>query len=483
MKISKLTELIKGISLNEFKKFGEFLKSPIHNKSQKVLLLYGLIEKHFENFQSRIIYRKSISEYVYPGEVFNDQNIRTLISNFTKLLEKFLVYQEIDNDTNGQKLILIETLKKRGAVKNFEARARELFDSLRKEFNRNLDYYHREMNLRDIWIDFEGENLEVNLDNQYFELSDTADLMFIVSKLKIINSLLSRKYHTFGVKEATRGDIKSKFWGIEEVLSYIESNLAHIQKDHPIAYSEYLILMMMQNPRRTSYFYNLKKYVLRNIGNYSMRELEEVYYSLTNYCVNKVNIGERNFLKDLYNIYKEFEASHFYHNIKHIQYPDFLSIIMNSLHFKDILWTEYFYKNYKIKITPDFKKDTVSLSNALILFHRKKYDESVELLNRVGYKNSYFYLNSKETLVKIYYELGELNSLESVVDAMRHYLKRHRAVLLIQYERYMNFLNLVTHLTKMSKNGREAGMLKKELKKFPNAIGADWLTEKIKELK
>jgi hypothetical protein len=483
MKIYKLTELIKGIPLNEFKKFGEFLRSPLHNKSEKVLLLYELINKHFENFQTKVIYRKSIAEYVYPGEPYNDQNIRTLLSNFSKLLEKFLIYEELENDALQQRLMLIKTLKERETLKNFEMKTKELLCTMGEEFNRDPEYYHKEFSLKELWVNYEGKNLEINLDNKYYELSDTTDLLFIVSKLRIINALLSRKYHTFGVKDAPGADIKLKFWGIDKALKYIEDNLDKIQKEHPIVYSEYLILVMMTNPEKTSYFYDLKKYVLKNTGKYNMNELGEVYYSLTNYCVNKVNIGERNFLKDLYDFYKEFEASHFYYNIKHIQYPDFLSIILNALYFKDILWAEYFYKNYKIKITPEFKKDTVNLAGGLISFHHKKYNEAIEILNKVGYRNSYFYLNSKVTLVKIYYELGEMNSLMSVVDAMRHYLKRHREVLMIQYERYLNFLNLITHLTKMSKNGKDAGALKKELKKFPNAIGADWLSEKVKEFK
>lgn len=474
MKIYKLSELIKSLSMHEFKEFGDFLRSPLHNKSRKILIFYELINKNFENFRSKVIYRKAISEYVYPGEKYNDQNIRTLISNFIKLLEKFLMYKQLEKDVSQQKLLLTKIFKERDALKNFEITAKELFDDMDREFNRNQDYYYRFINLKNTWINYSGENLEVNLDNLYYELSDAVDLLFIVSKFKTINSLLSRKYHTFG-------NIKLKFWGIDESKNYIKDNLTQIEKEHPIVYSEYLTLMMMLNPEKTKYFYDLKRHVLKNAGNYSMEELEEVYYSLTNYCINKVSAGDRNFLKNLYKIYKEFELSKLYRNMKYIQYTDFLSIIINTLYFDDIMWAEYFYKNYRNKISSEFKKDTENLASGFILFHHKKYNESIELLNQVSYKNSYFYLNAKEALMKIYYELGELNSLESVMDAMRHYLKRHREVLLIQYERYMSFLNLVTHLTKINSK-LKAELLIKELKKSPNAIGADWLEKKIREL-
>jgi hypothetical protein len=60
--------------------------------------------------------------------------------------------------------------------------------------------------------------------------------------------------------------------------------------------------------------------------------------------------------------------------------------------------------------------------------------------------------------------------------------KRHRDVLLIQYDRYMNFLNLITQLCRISSNEKGLSALKKDLKKYPNAIGVDWVRKKIREL-
>jgi len=475
MKVYKLTELIQAMSENEFKKFGDFVRSPAHNRSAAVVRLYELIEKNFENFQSRILFKKVIAEHIYPNERYSDQNIRTLFSNFTRLLEKFLAFQEMEKDETLQSLLLVRSLQGREASKNLEATARELNDILEGEFNCNEDHYHKLQELRKIMVAYKGENLELNIDADYYKLAEEADMLFVISKLKTINSLLSRKYHTFG-------NIKLRFWCLDEILNLIKDNLSRVRREHPIIYSEYLIFMMMLYPKRKSYFQDLKKYVLVHIGEYKMDELEEVYYSLTNYCFNKVNVGERSFLKDLYSIYRKFETNKFYHNLKRIQYPDFISIILNSLHFNDVEWADNFFFKYKHKITPEFKKDTSNLSSAMIHFCRKKYDEAIRLASDVHYRNSYFYLNAKEILVKIYYELGELNALESVMDAMRHYLRRHRDVLLIQYDRYMKFLNLVTQLTKISSDGRDARRIKKDLERYPNAIGVDWLKEKVREL-
>ena len=103
MKESKLTEIIRGISQSEYRRFGEFLNSPYHNKSRNILQLYELINERFDNFDSNTISIKKIAGYIYGGGKKSDQNARTLISNFTKLLEKFFVYTEFDKNPLQQR--------------------------------------------------------------------------------------------------------------------------------------------------------------------------------------------------------------------------------------------------------------------------------------------------------------------------------------------------------------------------------------------
>ena len=91
MRESKLTEMVKGISPAEFKKFGEFLNSPYHNKSRKIIQLYELINFSYDEFDANIITNEKIAKAIFSGEGDKDQNVRTLISTFTSLLEEFLI--------------------------------------------------------------------------------------------------------------------------------------------------------------------------------------------------------------------------------------------------------------------------------------------------------------------------------------------------------------------------------------------------------
>ncbi len=477
MRESKLTELVKGISPVEFKKFGEFINSPYHNKSRKIVQLYELINFNHEDFDANIITNDKIAKGIFNGKSDKEPNVRTLISRFTALLEEFLILEELNSNVIEGKTFLLRSLRDRNILKTFDMVSKEISEIQQKDFNRNTDYYYNEFTFNEIALNYRGEDLDLDLDKSYLEMSKNADHLFIVTKLKVLNTVISRRILS-GIS------IYKSYWAVENILKYIEKNIDDIEKDHPIIYSEYKILMMVLEPESTKHFNDLEKHVLHNIARYNEEELEQVYYSLSNYCVNKIALGKDKFVNELYKIHTNFEKTGFYTKNKNLQYTDFIGVIICGLNMKQFKWVEHFFETYKSNIASEVKRDTINLSSALIAFHLNKYKECIGYLNKVGYKFTYFYLKSKETLIKAYYELGEIESLEAVVDAAKHYLKRHKEMLSIHYDRYILFLNYVTNLMKLDKKQKpELKLLMKKLDENRTTVARVWLIEKIIEMK
>lgn len=477
MRESKLTEMLKGISPVEFKRFGEFLNSPFHNKSKKILQLYDLISENYVEFDSNSITNEDIAKYIFAGENNKDQNVRTLISTFTGLLEEFLVLTSIMKNTIFDRIILLRALRDRNINKSFDMTSKDISDRLVKAFNKNIDYYYNDLTFKGITLNYHGKDLDLNMDKNYLDMSESNDYLFIVTKLKIVNTVLSRKI-------LSGGDIYKNFWGLDHIMNYIQSNIKAIEKLHPIIYSEYRILMMMLNPDDEKQFKDLESHVSKNSSRFNEDELEQAYYSLSNYCVNKIALGEEKYINDLYKIHTNFEKLGFYEKNKDIPYVDFISVIICGLNIKDYKWVSYFFDKYKSNISHDTKRDTINLASSLIAFSTKKYKECIASLSKIGYKYTYFYLKSKEVLIRAYYELGEFESLVAAIDATKHYIKRHKDVLSIHYDRYMLFLNYVNMLIKLDK--KQKPQIKEMMKKLDddrNTIAREWLIEKIIELK
>lgn len=472
----KLKELLQCLPPAEFKRFGEFIRSPFYNRNPKLISLYKFFESSFTNSSIKNVTRESMWDNIFPGQEYNDLKMRSLLSSFRKLIVKYIIVIDSEKKDGNQKNILLNGLNERNMIKNYQSVCNEILSGLTQEFNMNSDYYYNKLNFERSVLVHEGKNIEVNLDNKYFKLSDNIDYFFITTKLELINSLLSRKYHVLG-------NIKVNILFAEEIISYIEQNINQIRKENPIIYSEYLILMMMTNSGNDRYFFELHHFVLKNINKYNIYELEQVYYPLINYGFNKVAMGENEYLYNIFEIYKTFERKGFYLEKKIFQDIDFISIIIIGLRLKKIAWVERFYSNYKIKLMPECMEDTTNLAKAIISYHTKNYEVAINLLGKVNYQNSYYYLKSKETMMQIYYEKKDYELLESLIDATKHYLKRRQGILSIHYERYLLFLRFVNVLLKARlKDKNEIAILKKELSVHKNAIARDWLLEKVKEL-
>ncbi|HMT10953.1 MAG TPA: hypothetical protein PKA39_04955, partial [Ignavibacteria bacterium] len=193
MRESKLTEMVKGISPAEFRSFGEFLNSPYHNKSRKIIQLYELINFNYTEFDANVITNEKIAKAIFSGEGDKDQNVRTLISSFTALLEDFLQLNELEKNKILGKTLLMKALRERNIFKTFEMVSKEISEYQQKDFNKNSDYYYNDLKFKEIALNYHGEDLDLDLDKSYLEMSENTDNLFIVTKLKVLNTVISRR--------------------------------------------------------------------------------------------------------------------------------------------------------------------------------------------------------------------------------------------------------------------------------------------------
>ncbi len=472
----KLVLLLEGFTPAEFKRLGEFIRSPFYNKNKNLVLLYEYFEKFLYTADHENNIKEEIWDYLCPDKKYDDSKLRSVFSEFKRLCETFLIVIKNEQNPINQKNVLLEVFSERNLPKNFELISKDISKIFNIEFNRNYEFYANKINFERHQITIGGKNIEKNLDENFMQLSDSIDYFFLSSKLDLINSLLSRKYHVLG-----NLTLKIKF--IDEIITHVEENIKGIIKDHPLIYSEYLILKMMTAAESEKYFTNLHGFVLKNINKYKQSELEQVYFPLINYGFNKVALGESKYLEKIFEIYQTFERRNFYSEMIEFQDIDFISIAIAGLRLNKILWVENFTDKYNYKLSEKNKDDSKSLVSALISHKKKNYEKAISSLCNVNYQNSYYYLKSKETLMQIYYEQKEFEALQSLIDSTRHYLKRRQNILSIHYERYMMFLKYINMLlTVREDKSYKKLVLKKELNKNKNVIAREWLLEKMKDL-
>ncbi len=472
---SKILELLKSFNQIEYKKFGDFVRSPFHNKSDSLVLLFDYFTKFSKDFNELYIDYGEIADFVLPDEKFNESRVRSLISNFVKLIEMFLIFTAFEKNSTYQKTLLLNTLNSRNLPKSFKATLSETLDAQKKQYNRDEDFYYNQ-----IYLEVESFNYYLNRSTRvnvedFGKISDSINLFFILTKLNLLH------FMTFQMQSGS--ETPHRIWLMNEVIDYIEENLSWISKEHPIIYMKYLILMTIIKPGDESYFRNLKKFVLNNLNKFRSEELGYVFGALTNYCMIRCNGGDIGFKYERFKVYKLMEDNEIFSKEKYIHFIDFLNAIIAALEVNKINWTDKFFEKYKERILPPLKEPTVALAQTQILFHKKQYDEALTMLNTVSISNYYFYLRTKKLLVMIYYDMGNIEPILYIIDAARHYLKRNTKITKINIELFLKFFNYLGRIVNLDSNQKtKLKNIKYELIKEEKVSSKEWLLTKIEEL-
>jgi len=470
MKESRFLELTGSLTDKEFKKFGEFLRSPYFNKSKTVITFYNYLQKIFPYLAK--IDTAYLSQTIF-GDAKKEDKILGLISEFSKLLEKFYVHTTIEENELYMNNILLRRFSDKNLPKNFETLNKKVYRTIPKDFDRDQDFYLNNMQIELSRFYFKLERNEEKLPDDVRKVSEYLDLYFIITKLNLFHFL------NYYQKNNTKNETDLFF--TDEVLKYIESNSKTLKSHHPMIYGSYLILMTITKPEEEVYFRKLKSFVFSNIENFSLANAEYFISGLMNYTVEKCNEGNSRFQFERFEIYRLSEKKFIFKRLSFINHIDFQNAISASLGVNNIKFAEEFLFKYKSKLIPEFKKDTISSVKAQILFAQKRYDEALNYTNKIDYLNSIFYLKAKVLQSKIYYMQKEINAQHYLIDTVKHYLKRNEDKMTKKncemYRKYFLYLQKMTNPNNLIKS--KLIELRHDLEKESNIASKEWLLENL----
>ena len=95
---SRLVELLKTFSDAEIKKFGDFVRSPYFNKSDRVIKLYDQLKKYHPNYSSPLISKEKIYGRLFPGKKYHDSTLRVVIHLLGEIAEKFITQKRFESN-------------------------------------------------------------------------------------------------------------------------------------------------------------------------------------------------------------------------------------------------------------------------------------------------------------------------------------------------------------------------------------------------
>lgn len=462
MKNSKLAQVINQLSSTDIRSIRKFLRSPFFNQRQDVIDLFEymvatgpdpIAEKAFEKLNLK--------------RPFDLVHLRLVMSYLFRLIEKYLAVEELLENEETQQLQLIRAYQKRSASKQITIAIKEGIQNLEKSRKRNGDWYYYIFQLQLEQFQLESqESPSGELNRQ--ELSDTLDIAYLIAKLRQACLLI-----------AHQGVYKSSF-----DIGLLDFIFPFLKEPHyleiPAVAVYYHCYCMLANPEDEHHFKSFKKLLLSKGMLFSDWEIRDLYLQAINYCIKRINGGAENYFSEVMDFYKEGLNNDYLLEKKVLSRFTYHNIVAAAIMTQEFEWVDHFIYKYKKNLQRKYRESSFSFSLAKLEYHRKNYAAALELLQKSNYRDLLLNLGAKTVLIKIYYELEEIDLLEAHLEAMKNYIRRKR---LIGYHQknYQNIIQLTKKLLSINfYNKDEKRQLIQLIETADPLTEREWLMQQLK---
>ena len=438
MQKSNLILFLKRLEKRDWREFRKFVRSPYFNQRNDVVRMFEYLDEAINFLPPMALHRVKVFSKTYPKETFDEKKLRHTTSALLKILKKYFVHAELENDTIQTQQYLFKSFRRKGLDVFFEKELKVSQSILEKEPFRDSNFYLKkyEIGMEEAGFGIaqrrkETKNLQPVLDD--LTISFIASMLRLSCEIQSHQTLSNQVY-----------DLKM----LAQILELVGSGCFDNTPIILLYFHSYNAFEYLQNKEITKsefHFNEFKKLIHQHWKLIPPTEIRNIYLYAINYCIKRLNAGDRHFIREAFELYRAgldnqtlLEdgkiSSYTYKNITGLG----IALLEND-------WIEDFLAHYKKYLHPRERENTWRYNLAYFYFQKKNYTKAMQLLRQVEFKDSLNNFDARRILLKCYFELGEFNALESLLDSFSRYIQRQKE---IGYHRE-NYLNMVRFVKKI----------------------------------
>ena len=481
--------LLKTFSNEEKKSLSEFMASPYFVKSRRVKELHREIIKCYPLFAQEDLSKEKLSKKLYNG-VYKELAIRKLLHELLQIVLNFLAHNKFRSADYIRDDYILKELMIRNQKKLFKKYSEKTESEFKNVKSINAEYFLN----RHI---FESNKFNYNILNKK-----------VLKKLKAEEikeiSEFGKYFILFFLTEILNENIELFFTGNEFNLEFeklllhkfignidMDSVIKNFTEDEELIFILKIYYSMYKaflNFDKEEYYYEYKFLLLEHINRISYDEITKHFYNLVNYCTlkNKSTFKRNEFEPELMNLYELIINNEYYTTDKVIYLPNdlFRNILFVSLRHRKFKWSYKFVKEYSRKLNPDDIENMYNYGNAYLLFEEKRYELSLDYLNRVSLENFNYKFDEKNMRLRIFFELGYFDQVPGLIHAYYENLRYSKLISKERKNRHRNFLSYLEKMVKYKTGNMkiDISFLKHKIIEEDQILYKEWLLEKIEEI-
>ena len=470
---SKLYSVLTHFDKIEQNRLRKYVRSPYFNVNEILMCLLDTLFFHINaNDKAGELTKEFIWVQLYKKEAFNDVRFRKLSSDLLKLIEDFLAQEKYEKDKLQQESYLLSAVGEKKIEKLYNSSIKNAREFLKNQNERPSSFYYSQYLIEKNYYDLSEGDLNRSEKSNIEEIINNLDYFYLAEKLKWYYTVLSRN---------TLISHEYQLLFIDEIITHVDKYKYNEVPLVAIYFKQYLTQTQIEN---VEHYFDLKKLISQYWRQFPLKEAEEMFTSLLNYCIKKITQGHTSFLRDFFDVYNEILDKKLMPNGQ-LNPWIFKNAVQIALRLGEYEWSEKLIKDYTPKLPSEFRDNALSYNLALVYFYQKKYNDVIQQLQSVEYEDIVYNLNAKSILLLAYYELDADDALLSLMDSFKTYLHRHKDIAQNKRTHYLNLMKYIKKLLKLNKgNTTEIENIKKEMEK-DRKIGIaseKWILEKLVEM-
>lgn len=461
MKKSKVVQLLRSCEVSEINGMEHFLRSPYFNEDEAVIHLFQYLKDFYPDFSAPELKKKRVFSQVFPGQAYDDKQLRYLISDLNKLLERFLAFQKVEDTPYQLSLALLGSLSERGLNKAYRQASRHLEKELTPHAAKSSEIFWAQLQWSEIkeghFLRQRARKHDISL--QYY--ADDLDKYYFLNRLKIACAMLDRQT----ILQAEYNFNISTEW-----IKHLEY---HNFFNEPIIQVYYTIFQALLQEEDEQYFKALKAFFKKSTSSIAPSDLKDIYLFAINYCARKIRQGKETYVMEALQLYRTGIEAHVLIDDQGLSPWAFTNVVKLSLRLEYYTQIESFIQEYAPKLPESFRENALHYNLAELYYYTKRFDQAQQHLNQVAFSDLNYYLGARVLLAKIFYETGEEEALLSLISSFTIFLKRNKQLSNNLKHTYLNFCQILFQIVRRS----PAQMKKLEEKITSTALLTDrtWL--------
>lgn len=442
---NNIITILKSLNKGEIKDFRIFIGSSFFNTNKNLVCLFEILCNELQIVQK--LDTRQIHKTIYGSKPHSEENVKTLIHQLTRLLEKFLAYNEYTKAPGEEKVMLMRAYDNKKLDKLYNRLQLSYGNELEEIKGFNLTILYRKMWYEKSLIDF-----YVNRDNE--KLLHQAEVRLSEITIAIFFIEMFRQYNMFWRLDYIDFETDNNY--VTPVLDNIDIEAVNklfsetMYKYYMLFEPYYCLHRSIDDDSEVSDKFIERFMELIGDENSQIEKSEQFVLStiLVNFLYLLFTKDFARYERRVFEAFRLLLSLYSYSGEKYLRTSIFKNILRFGVQLKEYEWIQSFINEYTPMLEENERNNMYNYAWCFLSFAIKDYEGALKYESKIDYGTTQMKYYMRDVRLCALYELGDYEGALNLIDAYKHFIKNEKSFKGSMKTGYIQFIQMINELVK-----------------------------------